>query len=68
MSFLGRKLRKNDFQFKGETTCDLRKQGSRLKYKIKSNQIKMYDKGYSIRIETTINEPYELKKQLSIKK
>ncbi len=28
---------------------------------MKSNQIKMYDKGYSIRIETTINDPYEFK-------
>ena len=28
---------------------------------MKSNQIKMYDKGYSIRIETTINDPREFK-------
>ena len=63
MSFFGRKLKDTGFQFKGEITSDLRKrnQGFRLKHKMKSNQIKMYDKGYSIRIETTINDPHEFK-------
>ena len=63
MSFFGRKLKNTGFQFKGEITSDLRKrnQGFRLKHKMKSNQIKMYDKGYSIRIETTINDPHEFK-------
>ena len=63
MSFFGRKLRETGFQFKGEITSDLRKrkQGFRLKHKMKSNQIKMYDKGCSIRIETTINDPHEFK-------
>ena len=63
MSFFGRKLKDTGFQFQGEITSDLRKrnQGFRLKHKMKSNQIKMYDKGYSIRIETTINDPYEFK-------
>ena len=63
MSFFGRKLRDCGFQFKGEITSDLRKrkQGFRLKHKMKSNQIKMYDKGCSIRIETTINDPHEFK-------
>lgn len=63
MSFFGRKLKDTGFQFKGEITSDLRKrnQGFRLKHKMKSNQIKMYDKGYSIRIETTINDPREFK-------
>lgn len=63
MSFFGRKLQDTGFQFKGEITSDLRKrnQGFRLKHKMKSNQIKMYDKGYSIRIETTINDPHEFK-------
>ena len=63
MSFFGRKLRDSGFQFKGEITSDLRKrnQGYRLKHKMKSNQIKMYDKGPSIRIETTINDPHEFK-------
>lgn len=63
MSFFGRKLKDTGFQFKGEITSDLRKrnQGFRLKHKMKSNQIKIYDKGYSIRIETTINDPHEFK-------
>lgn len=63
MSFFGRKLKDTGFQFQGEITSDLRKrnQGFRLKHKMKSNQIKMYDKGYSIRVETTINDPYEFK-------
>lgn len=63
MSFFGRKLRNTGFQFKGEVTSDLRKrnQGFRLKHKMKSNQIKIYDKGSSIRIETTINDPREFK-------
>lgn len=63
MSFFGRKLRDTGFQFKGEITSDLRKrkQGFRLKHKMKSNQIKMYDKGCSIRVETTINDPHEFK-------
>ena len=63
MSFFGRKLMDTGFQFKGEITSDLRKrkQGFRLKHKMKSNQIKMYDKGYSIRIETTINDPHEFR-------
>ena len=63
MSFFGRKLKDTGFQFEGEITRDLRKrnQGFRLKHKMKSNQIKMYDKGYCIRIETTINDPHEFK-------
>ena len=63
MSFFGRKLKDTGFQFKGEITSDLRKrkQGFRLKHKMKSNQIKMYDKGNCIRIETTINDPSEFK-------
>ena len=63
MSFFGRKLKETGFQFEGEITSDLRKrnQGFRLKHKMKSNQIKMYDKGFSIRIETTINDPREFK-------
>ena len=63
MSFFGKKLKDTGFQFQGEITSDLRKrnQGFRLKHKMKSNQIKMYDKGYSIRIETTINDPREFK-------
>ena len=70
MSFFGRKLKETGFQFEGEITSDLRKrnQGFRLKHKMKSNQIKMYDKGYSVRIETTINDPREFKVLKDIEK
>ena len=60
MSFFGRKL---DPKFQGEVVSDARKryQGFRIKHKMKSNQVKMYDKYSCLRIETTINDPYEFK-------
>ena len=59
-SFLGRKL---DKKFQGETVSDYRKrpEGWRIKHKMKSNSIKMYDKQSVLRIETTINDPREFK-------
>jgi hypothetical protein len=59
-SFLGRKL---DPKFQGELVSDYRKrpQGFRIKHKMKSNSIKMYDKFSVLRIETTINNPREFK-------
>lgn len=60
MSFFGRKLH---HLFQGEVVSDSRKryQGFRIKHKMKSNQIKMYDKYSCLRIETTINDPHEFK-------
>lgn len=60
MSFFGRKL---DWKFQGEVVSDARKryQGFRIKHKMKSNQVKMYDKFSCLRIETTINDPHEFK-------
>lgn len=60
MQFFGRKL---DYKFQGEIVSDARKryQGFRIKHKMKSNQVKMYDKYSCLRIETTINEPHEFK-------
>ena len=60
MSFFGRKL---DWKFQGEIVSDSRKryQGFRIKHKMKSNQVKMYDKYSVLRIETTINDPHEFK-------
>ena len=60
MSFFGRKL---DWKFQGEAVSDSRKryQGFRIKHKMKSNQVKMYDKYSCLRIETTINNPHEFK-------
>jgi len=59
-SFLGRKL---DKKFQGEAVSDYRKrpEGWRVKHKMKSNSIKMYDKYSVLRIEMTINDPKEFK-------
>ena len=59
-SFLGRKL---DQKFLGEAVSDYRKrpEGWRVKFKMKSNSIKMYDKFSCLRIEMTINDPKEFK-------
>ncbi len=59
-SFLGRKL---DQKFLGEAVSDYRKrpEGWRIKFKMKSNSIKMYDKFSCLRIEMTINDPKEFK-------
>ena len=58
MRFVGKKLHGN---FKGEITSHYkdRPEGIRIKYSVKSNSIKMYDKqGIILRVETTINNPY----------
>jgi hypothetical protein len=59
-SFMGRKL---DPRFLGEIVSDYRKRpvGFRVKHKMKSNSIKMYDKFSVLRIEMTINNPREFK-------
>lgn len=59
-SFLGRKL---DPKFLGEAVSDYRKRptGWGIKFKMKSNSIKMYDKFSCLRIEMTINDPKEFK-------
>jgi hypothetical protein len=59
-SFMGRKL---DSKFLGEIVSDYRKrpEGFRVKHKMKSNSIKMYDKFSVLRIEMTINNPREFK-------
>jgi len=59
-SFMGRKL---DPKFLGEVVSDYRKrpEGFRVKHKMKSNSIKMYDKFSVLRIEMTINDPKEFK-------
>ena len=59
-SFLGRKL---NSKFLGEAVSDYRKrpEGWRIKFKMKSNSIKIYDKFSCLRIEMTINDPKEFK-------
>ncbi len=60
MSFFGRKL---DYKFQGEIVSDAKKryQSFRIKHKMKSNQVTMFDNYSCLRIETTINAPHEFK-------
>lgn len=59
-SFLGRKL---DHRFLGKAVSDYRKRptGWRIKFKMKSNSIKMYDKFSCLRVEMTIYDSREFK-------
>lgn len=59
-SFLGRKPAS---RFNGEAVADYKNRpvGWRVKFKINSNHIKFYDKWNCLRIELTINNPYEFK-------
>ena len=59
-TFMGRKP---DPRFQGEAVSDYKSRpvGCRVKFKLKSNSIKMYDKYSVLRIETTINNPREFK-------
>ena len=56
----GRKVHSN---FQGEVVSDYRNrpEGWRIKHRMKSNSIKMYDKHSVLRIEMTINDPKEFK-------
>lgn len=60
MRFLGRKLHGN---FKGDVSSSLKRrpEGWRVKFSMKRNSLKMYDKGSVLRIETTINNPSEFR-------
>ena len=59
-TFMGRKP---DPRFQGEAVSDYKDRpvGCRVKFKLKSNSIKMYDKCSVLRVETTINDPREFK-------
>jgi hypothetical protein len=67
MRFLGRKTPVTPGKygnFAAEVISDLRTraEGVRIKHRINRNSLKMYDKGGSVlRIETTINEPRDMK-------
>jgi len=60
MTFMGRKMHP---AFSGEIVSDIKKrpQGVRIKHRMKTNSIKMYDKYSVLRVETTINDPHEFK-------
>jgi len=55
MTFLGRKMHG---AFQGEIVSDIKKrpQGIRIKHRMQSNSIKMYDKSSVLRVETTIHQ------------
>ncbi len=59
-TFMGRKPNP---RFQGEVVSDYKKRpiGCRVKFKLKSNSVKMYDKCSVLRVETTINDPGEFK-------
>ena len=59
-TFMGRKP---DPRFQGEAVSDYKNRpvGCRVKFKLKSNSVKMYDKCSVLRIETTTNDPREFK-------
>lgn len=59
-TFLGRKPSP---RFQGEAVSDYKERplGCRVKFRMKSNSIKMYDKHSVLRVETTINDPREFK-------
>jgi len=66
MRFLGKRVPLGggiDQSFKGEVVSDLkeRPEGVRVKHRVKNNAVKMYDKGSVLRVETTINDPHDLK-------
>ena len=67
LRFLGRNIPPEGIiphAFTGEVVTDLKRrpEGIRVKHRVKSNSIKMYDKqGSVLRIETTINDPSDFK-------
>jgi len=60
LRFLGRKLHGN---FQGDVTTDRKRrpEGRRVKHRMKTNSLKMYDAANVLRIETTINNPREFR-------
>jgi len=60
LRFLGRKPHG---RYQGETTADLKRrpEGVRVKFRMKRNSIKLYDKWSVLRVETTIHNPREFK-------
>ena len=66
MRFLGHKVPATGRvhgHFEGEVITDLqrREEGTRVKYQVKTNSAKMYDKHGNLRLETTINQVSEFK-------
>lgn len=64
MRYLGKRVAPENRRFGGEVISDIkqRPEGMRIKHRLNSNSIKMYDKQQSVlRVETTINDPSDFK-------
>jgi hypothetical protein len=66
LRFLGKRVAADgvDPRFAGQVVSDLRQrpEGLRIKHRVNANSIKMYDKqGSVLRIETTLNDPHDLR-------
>jgi hypothetical protein len=66
LRFLGHKVPESgrvNGHFAGEVVTDFRRreEGTRVKYQVKTNSAKMYDKHGNLRLETTINQVSEFK-------
>src|SRR5260221_8105233 len=66
MRFLGHKVTATGHvhgNFTGEVLIDLKRraEGTRVKYQVKTDSAKMYDKHGNLRLESTINQPSEFK-------
>ena len=66
MRFLGKQVPLGggiNRRFSGEVVSDVRErsEGVRVKHRIRNNSVKMYDKGSVLRVETTINDPHDLR-------
>lgn len=64
MRYLGKRVGPEDRRFDGEVISDIKQRGEgmRIKHRLNSNSIKMYDKqGSVLRVETTMNDPSDFK-------
>jgi len=64
MRYLGKRVGPENRRFGGEISSDIKQRGEgmRIKHRLNSNSIKMYDKqGSVLRVETTINDPSDFK-------
>jgi hypothetical protein len=64
MRYLGKRVGAENRRFTGEVISDIKQRGEgmRIKHRLNSNSIKMYDKQQSVlRVETTMNDPSDFK-------
>ena len=64
MRYLGKRVGPENRRFGGDVISDVKERGEgmRIKHRLNSNSIKMYDKQQSVlRVETTVNDPSDFK-------